>query len=157
MTVTGIESKKHQLRDRVMRRLTTQKEEDRRRKSQAIHRKLARMTVFRRATVVCCYVSMPHEVDTWLLVQRMIETGKRVVIPRVKGRRLLLSELRDLQQDLRPGAFNVWEPKPRATRSVHRKDLDLVLVPGVAFDRRGHRLGHGKGYFDRFLARLPRW
>jgi len=82
--------------------------------------------------------------------------GKRVVIPRVRGSRLVLSELRDLQQDLRPGAFGVWEPSPRTTRPVDPERLDLVLVPGLAFDRQGHRLGRGRGYFDRLLAAVPR-
>lgn len=87
---------------------------------------------------------------------QMLETGKRVVVPLVRGTRLVLSELRDLDTDLAPGAYGVWEPVRSAVRPVPVKDVDLVLVPGLGFDRRGHRLGHGLGYYDRLLARLPK-
>lgn len=147
---------KRRLRIRLFHRLKTQKEEDRRRKSEAIRRKLFRLAVFRKAKTVLCYVSLSYEVETWLLMKQMLEIGKRVVVPRVHGRDLRLSEVRDLGRDLAPGAFGVWEPTPKTIRPVHPDELDLVLVPGVAFDRSGQRLGHGQGYFDRFLSRLPR-
>ena len=146
---------KRQIRMQIVQRLATQTKEDRRRKSEAIWRKLARLAVFRRAKTVLCYVALPYEVDTWSFLQRMLEQGKRVVVPRVQGGRLALSEVRDLTRDLAPGAFGVWEPKPATTHPVSPKALDVALVPGLAFDRRGHRLGHGWGYFDRLLSRVP--
>lgn len=146
---------KHHIRMRSVQGLTTQPKEERRRKSEVIWRKLARLAVFRRARTVLCYVALPYEVDTWSFLQRMLEQGKRVVVPKVKGRRLALSEVRDVTRDLAPGAFGVWEPKPSTTRPVNPKALDVALVPGLAFDREGNRLGHGGGYFDRLLASLP--
>ena len=101
------------------------------------------------------FVSLPYEVDTWPLMQQMLEEGKRVVVPRVQKDELLVSEVRDPERELAPGAFRVWEPTPQAVRPIGLENVDVVLVPGLAFDRRGHRLGHGRGYFDRFLSRLP--
>lgn len=147
---------KRDIRIRVLRQLRTQKEEQRRRKSDVIRRNLVRLAAFRKAKTVLCYVSLPYEVETRRLIEQMLDAGKRVVVPQVRKRRLLLSELRDADDELRPGAFGVLEPPPEAHRPVRPKELDLAVVPGVAFDRRGHRLGHGGGYFDRLLARVPR-
>jgi len=89
------------------------------------------------------------------LIKQMLAMGKRVVVPKVARKRLVLSEVQDPGRDLAPGRFGVWEPIPQAMRPVSVEELDLVLVPGIAFDRDGHRLGHGFGYFDRLLARVP--
>ena len=116
------------------------------------------MTTFRRARFVCCYVALPYEVQTWRMIEDVLSRGKRVAVPVVQpgSNRLRLSEVRDPDAELLPGAFGVWEPVHSALRPVDPGDLDLVLVPGLAFDRAGHRLGHGLGYYDRFLASLPR-
>ena len=147
---------KRSLRSTVFRQLQTHKEEQRRRKSRAIHRKLLRLAALRKAKLVACYVSLPYEVETRRLIQRMLALGKRVAVPKVWGASLRLFEVSDLDRDLAPGAFGVPEPTPERLRPVAPKDVDAVVVPGLAFDRRGHRLGHGLGYFDRFLARLPK-
>jgi len=140
----------------MLAQLKAQKEEARRRKSDVIRRNLFRLAVFRKAKTVLCYVALPYEVGTRRVIERMLEAGKRVLVPRVVRRSLALSELKDPDQDLAPGAFGVLEPLPHARRPVGVKQIDLVLVPGLAFDRQGHRLGHGLGYFDRLLARLPK-
>ncbi len=149
---------KTQIRARVFRQLHRQKEDDRRQRSEAIQRKVFRLTAFRRATWVGCYVALPYEVHTWRMIEAMVAQGKRVAVPvtRPRSTRLEFSEVRDPLAELAPGRFGVWEPRPHARRPVSIRRLDLVLVPGIAFDRRGHRLGHGAGYFDRFLARLPK-
>ena len=149
---------KSDVRALMLRQLKRQKEDDRRRSSEAIRRKVLRLTAFRRATTVCCYVALPYEVQTRRLIDEMLTRGKRVVVPVIRPRsmRLALSELRDPEAELAPGFRGVPEPALRKRRPVPAARLDLVLVPGVAFDRRGHRLGHGLGYYDRFLARLPR-
>jgi len=142
----------------MLRQLKQQKEDRRRRSSEAIRRKVFRLTAFRRAKTVCCYVALPYEVQTWRMIEGMLQRGKRVVVPVAHPRttRLELSEIRDPTAELAPGAYGVHEPVRTARRPVRLRDVHLVLVPGLAFDRRGHRLGHGHGYFDRFLARLPK-
>ena len=146
---------KSRIRTTLVGFLRVQKEADRRRKSEAIRRKLVRLAAYRRATTVACYVSLPYEVETHQLIQDMLMTGKRVAVPYVRGRQLTWCELRDPAHDLRPGAFGVLEPRPSIRRVVRTEELDVIVVPGVAFDRHGHRLGHGHGYFDRFLDTLP--
>lgn len=107
--------------------------------------------------MVGCYVALPYEVQTWRMIEDMLSKGKRVVVPVMRPRRRLgFSEVLDPAAELAPGRFGVWQPLRSAQRPVPLRAVDLVFVPGVAFDRRGHRLGHGGGYFDRLLARLPK-
>lgn len=142
----------------MLRQLKQQEEDERRQRSEAIRRKVCRLAAFRRAKTICCYVALPYEVQTRRLIEEMLTKGKRVVVPvtRPRTKRLDLSEVRRPDAELVRGPLGVWEPARSARRPVPVEALDLVLVPGVAFDRRGRRLGHGHGYFDRFLARLPK-
>ena len=149
---------KGELRTVMLRLLKQQREDDRRRKSEAIQRKVFRLTAFRRARTIGCYLALPYEVQTWQMIEEMLAQGKRVVVPVTvpHTKRLTLSEIQDPASELHNGAFGVFEPKRSVRRPVRAGEVDLLLVPGLAFDRRGHRLGHGYGYFDRLLARLPR-
>lgn len=153
--VDQVVMRKAEIRTNMVRRLKQQKEDDRRRKSEAIGRKLFHLAAFRQAKTVGCYVSLSYEVETRQLITQMLEVGKRVAVPVMRGQTLAFSELRDPDAELAPGAFGVWEPTAAHHRPVPVDALDLVLVPGIAFDRDGHRLGHGHGTFDRFLAGLP--
>ena len=149
---------KAQLRKACLRQLKEQKESERRQRSRAIWRKVFRLTAFRQARVVFCYVALPYEVQTWQMIESMLAKGKRVVVPvaRPRTKRLVLSEVKNPSRELGPGAHGVLEPRRRALRPVSARAVGLVLVPGLAFDRKGFRLGHGQGYFDRFLAGLPK-
>lgn len=149
---------KAQLRLMLLRKLKQQKEDERNRRSEAIWRKVCRLTAFRRAKTVCCYVALPYEVQTWRMIESMCAGKKRVVVPIVntQTKRLLLSEVKEPTTELEPGTFGVWEPRPSARRPVRLRDVQMVLVPGLAFDRLGHRVGHGHGYYDRLLSRIPR-
>lgn len=151
-------NKKAQLRKQCLRLLKEQKEEVRRQKSRTIWRKVLRLTAFRQAKTVFCYVALPYEVQTWQMIESMLAKGKRVVVPVAKPqtKRLALSEVRNPARELARGAHGVFEPSRGVFRPVSVEAVDLALVPGIAFDRKGLRLGHGQGYFDRFLARLPK-
>src|SRR3990167_6514235 len=111
---------KGQLRTTILRQLRQQKEEERRQRSEAIRRNVFRLTAFRRAKTVCCYVAIPYEVQTWRMIEDMIAKGKRVVVPvtAARTRRLWLSEVRDPAAELGRGAHGGWEPLPKARRSV---------------------------------------
>lgn len=106
---------------------------------------------------VMIYVSFRNEVDTLELIDDMLKEGKRVFIPLTvsKTKELLVSEIIDIQEDLEIGNFGVLEPKKEKQRIVNPEILDLIVVPGVCFDKRGFRIGYGAGYYDRFLSKLP--
>lgn len=120
----------------------------------AIDRLLA-MDEYRQASAIMVYLDFRNEVQTGGLVTKAMADGKKVAIPvtDIANRRLTPSLLVDFPGDLQPGAWGILEPKPECMRVLEPKELDLVIVPGVAFDMDGNRLGYGGGFYDRFLPR----
>lgn len=115
------------------------------------------LRAFRQARVALAYASFGSELDTRALLRRVLEDGRTLVLPRVEraARRLALHQVRDLDRDLQPGTWGIPEPAPDRCRPVLPAEIDFVLVPGVAFDHHGGRVGHGGGYYDRLLAAWP--
>ena len=122
--------------------------------SAAIVDRLEELPDWRDAAVVHTYVgAIEGEVATRDLVRRALANGKRVVCPRVRWRppRLESWAIRSLD-DLVESRRGLWEPDPSRAEPVGVGQLDLVIVPGLAFDRRGWRIGFGAGLYDRFLS-----
>lgn len=107
-----------------------------------------------RARAVLAYGATAEELDTEPLLAALRAEGVRVALPRVTGRRALDLHWVEDPGVCVPGSFGIPEP-PESCLRAHLDDLDLVLVPGVAFDRTGHRLGYGGGFYDALLAALP--
>ena len=149
---------KQVVRQQLLRRLRQQSQGKRLAHSRIIASRLRRMRLYRKARVVMCYVSFDGEVETgWILAQALLD-GKRVVVPALRrgSKRIFPTEILDCEMDLATtGHLGIPQPKHRLHRRVPLKELGLVIVPGVAFDRQGNRLGRGAGYFDRFLSQLP--
>ena len=123
---------------------------------EAIRSRIVGLPEYAEARVVHCYVSAKsNEVDTRRLISDALEEGKRIVVPvtNVRGRRLDHSEIVSLDE-LEPGVFGLSEPKEETKRFVGIDEMDLVIVPGLAFDPRGHRIGFGGGFYDRFLSEV---
>ena len=123
-------------------------------KSTNIKKRIFEMGKFRDAQTVLFYVSYDNEVYTHDMIKESLLIGKKIVVPKsdTKINTLLLSELTDWN-DLECGAYNILEPKQDFIKEVSIKSIDLIFVPGVAFDMHGNRIGHGKGYYDRLLKR----
>jgi len=113
---------------------------------------------YKAATLVISYCAKDDEVQTRPIIERALEEGKRVavIVTDVRTKTLSFSELESFEDDLAPGTFGILEPKPGKVRPVPFSQADVVLVPLVAWDEKGRRLGYGAGYFDRALAGASR-
>lgn len=109
---------------------------------------------FAKAETVMFYVDVRSEVRTRQQLPEALASGKRIVIPYCVDGELELFHLESMDE-LSVGMYRILEPKPElrsvASKRVEIEELDLIMVPGVAFDRRGGRSGHGKGYYDKLL------
>ena len=124
--------------------------------SHSIVRTLLSRGEFHQAGRILIYLSRDGEVVTDGLMGRAFELRKRVCVPVVdhKQKELLISELSGPEISFRLGAFGIREPKEGDCNLVPADTIDLVVVPGLAFDPQGGRIGYGKGYYDRLLKHL---
>lgn len=105
------------------------------------------------AQTVMLYCSLADEVDTHALIDTLYGEGKTVLLPVVTGEGEMELRIYHGADSLRRGAFDILEPV--GERFTDYESIDLAVIPGMAFDDQGHRLGRGKGYYDRFLVHLP--
>jgi len=105
------------------------------------------------ATTIGLYASFDQEVDTRLVFQRARSEGKTLYFPRIIAPGEMVFLRVDYWEDMVPNKYGILEPKASA-KEIDPSQLDVLIVPGVAFDRRGYRLGFGGGYYDRLLAKI---
>ena len=118
--------------------------------SEVICRKVLSHPRWKSARAVLLYASLPDEVDTTPLISQALQDGKRLFLPVVEGEVL---SLKSYTGEVVIGPFGIQEPV--GERLLDYKLIDFAVIPGMAFDREGHRLGRGKGYYDRLLPDLP--
>ncbi|MDD6437518.1 MAG: 5-formyltetrahydrofolate cyclo-ligase [Prevotella sp.] len=122
--------------------------------SEPIIERLLADKLVKMARTVLLYASLPDEVDTNVALLRLQNDGKRILLPAVIGDGVM--ELREVRntESLRKGVLGINEPEGPAFTDFD--SIDVAVVPGMAFDRQGNRLGRGKGYYDRLLPLLKR-
>ena len=103
------------------------------------------------AKTIALYRAINGELSCDLISRYLFDQGKVVCFPRVKGETMDFYEVEDLDKDFSAGAYGVPEPKS-GTRKIYPNDIDIILVPAVAYTKDGARLGQGGGYYDRYLA-----
>jgi len=117
--------------------------------SETILSKLIQHPDFQNAKIIMLYASLPDEVQTIDFLKEW-KTQKRIILPTVVGDDIIPVEMSD-DGSMKEGDFHILEPQ----NHPYTGTFDLIVVPGTAFDHQGHRLGRGKGYYDRFLCHYP--
>ena len=154
-TTMDPQARKAAIREKARKNRVAQK--DKEAVSRAICARFMALPAYSTAGTVMWYVDAGSEVRTRHTLPEALEHGKRVVVPWcvVETNTLELFHLTDMTE-LVEGAYKILEPKPELrhlpNKVVLREELDLVMVPGTAFDLRGGRMGQGKGYYDRLLS-----
>ncbi len=121
--------------------------------SEAVTTNIVSLNFYRSARVIMTFLSMAGEYDTSLLIAQALADGKTVVVPRVNftDKSMAAVKLSSLKQEMVIDRYGLRNPADNI--EVDLSEIDLIIVPGLAFDTNGHRLGRGGGFYDRFLSR----
>lgn len=127
-------------------------------KSNFIYHHLKKLSLYENAQNIMVYIDFRNEVRTNQIIDDLLSSNKNVIIPISvpKTKEMILSKVLDPKKELIEGTYGILEPKEEYIRKIDSSIIDLILVPGVAFDSKGHRIGYGGGYYDRFLDTLKK-
>ena len=126
-------------------------------KSLKISKRLRSLAVYKKAKVVMFFITHGSEVITKTMVANAWKEGKITAAPVVneKETTMCAAKFSSFKKSLKKGAYGILEPDLNKCACVAEKDISLVLVPAVSFDSCGHRIGYGKGYYDKWLKSIP--
>lgn len=144
---------KQQLRQAIRQRKQQYSAEQREAWSKEIEQELLSHPRLQAARVVMLYYALPDEVDTRHLVDTLLKEGKTVILPKCVDKKHIEPRQYTGPDDLAEGIYNLSEPVGKPYRDLD--SIELIIVPGMSFDDKGHRLGRGRGYYDRFLVQVP--
>ncbi len=144
---------KAQIRDEILRKRNSLSEEERLNKSKKIKDNLLSLDEYKKAKNVMFFVSFGSEVHTHEMIKEALK-NKTVIVPKVINNQIEPSLIIDFDSLIPSGKFGILEPIE--AMPIAYKNIDLILVAGIAFDKEGYRLGYGLGYYDKFLAKLPK-
>lgn len=140
------ESEKAKIRRRIRNKKNVLSDMDKSQSSTAVFDKIEALPEFINAKSVLLYWSLPDELPTHNFIVKW-STKKQMLLPMVKGDKMLIKPFTSTE-DLRKSDMGIWEPE---AQKEYLRQIDLVIVPGIAFDRNKNRLGRGKGYYDRYF------
>ena len=146
---------KRSLREKVLAQRAALTPEEREVYSQRIRTRVSQTTEFQNASTIMLFMNFGDEVETTELAQHVIDSGKRLILPRCAPKGVLIPAwVKDLEKDIEPGRWGIREPKKEGLWEANPEEIGCIIVPGAAFDAQGNRLGYGGGYYDRFFERV---
>jgi len=117
-----------------------------------LKKNLEKLPEFAKAKTVCFYISLENEAETHMMIKDSLKNKKNVVIPVVNNKEIVLHHLNDFSE-LTKGKFGILEPKKKFLRKFESRDIDIIVMPGIMFDKLGHRIGFGENHYDKALAK----
>ncbi|RKD31323.1 5-formyltetrahydrofolate cyclo-ligase [Thermohalobacter berrensis] len=147
---------KAKLRKEMLKRRSSMSKKQVQTLSDKIIATLTKFPIFTDGKNIMTYLSFNNEINTFNLIKHCMENNKRVIVPYCEERniRIIPSEIKDMSKELVKNKFGFYEPKHDYLRPFNHNNIDMIIVPGLAFDKRCYRIGFGKGYYDRFLSRI---
>ncbi len=148
---------KKEIRKTILKTRNEMPLEKRAEKSRIIVERLKELHDIHTAATIMVFLNFGSEVETDAFISWGWEMGKRIIAPlcRPSDREMFPYIINDFN-DLESGNYGIREPRAEYADIVPHEEIDVVLIPAVAFDRRGRRVGYGGGYYDRFLSKIPR-
>jgi 5-formyltetrahydrofolate cyclo-ligase len=113
-----------------------------------LNKKIIALNEFKNAKSIFCYVSFDSEIDTYYLLQYCLENNKILCVPVIKDNKMIASRIRSLD-NFKKNNFNI--PEPSEICEIKKNEIDLIIVPALAYNPLGFRLGYGKGFYDNYL------
>jgi 5-formyltetrahydrofolate cyclo-ligase len=152
-----LKEKKQDLRKKIEKKLSALSKEDVRKKLKRIENQLFEFPNFIEAGMTLLYLSRPNEVDSRQIFKQCKQAAKEIVLPyfNSSANGVQFYKVNDINADLKSGPGNILGPDPERCKLVNIGDIDIAIIPGMAFDEKGARLGDGSGQYDRFISRLP--
>lgn len=155
MVQVNLKQQKNELREQFKQIRLTMTADEKQRLDEKITNRVSGLWAFRECDIFLAYVSKPIEIDTSGMIEAAWRSGKRVAVPRcVEGTREMEFFFIRSYDDLVPGSYGLSEPDTEKCERVSEFENAFCVVPAIAFDVSGYRLGFGKGYYDRFLSRF---
>ncbi|MDJ0818591.1 MAG: 5-formyltetrahydrofolate cyclo-ligase [Desulfobacterales bacterium] len=147
---------KIQIRDDISQIISAMPENERAEKTRAIENRLFEFANFLEAKIALLYVNSDYEVQTENIIKRSYQYNKIVVLPSFDPEKFEMSLMKvdHFAKNLVPGPRNVLEPDATRCKAVPMERIDIAIIPGLAFDEKGGRIGTGRGYYDRLIPRL---
>ena len=152
MRLYTVHNMKNQLKESILEQRNSLPKEDVFEKSRQIQNNLFNLDSYKKSKTIMFFVSFNNEVDTHEIIREALK-NKNVIVPKVIGHDIESSVIIDFD-NLMPSKLGILEPIE--LMKIAYKNIDLILVPGIAFDREGHRIGYGFGYYDKFLKKVPK-
>lgn len=146
-----INQKKKELRKEYKQKRRALTEEQVKEGSARIQEQFLHSDIYKSEDNLLIYVSQDNEVDTVPVIKQALSDGKTVAVPKVYGDHMHFHRIHGLQ-DLKAGAYGILEPEN--CEMIHPSE-GILIVPGIVFDEKGHRIGYGGGYYDRYIKKHP--